>query len=525
MQAFRFALDPTPRQRRMLLSHAGAARYAFNWGIDQIAAALEARSAEKAAGGKPVTPVPAHFDLCKAWTAYKNDPANGLGWVGENSASTYQAALRDAHAAWKAFFDSRTGRRAGRPVGRPRYKSKRRTPPAFQMHGDCVRVTYGPATVRKPWRKRMAVHAPRLNLPVIGPVRIMSDHHWRWRQGHQRGADRERNRRRARPLARMVAAGRARIVRVNIVREPDGAWFASVTADVLSPPARALLDAWARRSEQAGTPLPGGWAWKVLPLLDEYSAGEVWAALERSCRDGVAPDPKALGRMLREARKAGPSLAASRPAACPPPTRRQREGGTVGVDLGVRDLATLSTGETVDNPRYLEAALADLRRAQRALSRTQEGSRRRERARRKVALLHARARRARRGATIRAVTGLTRRYEHIVVEGWDVQRAAQHASEDLPARVRRARNRALMDAACGDFRARLALAAPQAGSTVTVLDRHLPSGRTCSACGAVRDKPLPPAEEKWECPACGHSAPRRLNTARALVRLASQAAP
>ena len=523
IRAFRFALDPTPRQERMLQSHAGGARFAYNWGIEQIARALDARQAEKDAREKPSTPIPGHFDLCRMWTAHKNDPASGLHWVGENSADVYYAALRDAAAAWAAYFASRAGRRAGRPVGRPRFKSKRTTQPAFQMHSSTVRVTYGPATVRKPWRKRMPVHAPRLNLPVIGSVRIMSDHHWRWRQGHLAGADRERNRRRARTLARLVAAGQARIVRVSISQEPDGIWFASVTAEVMTAPARALLQAWAHRCEQSGAPMPGTWAWKVLPLLGQYSAGEIWAALERG--GDVAPDPKILGQRLREARQADPSLAASRPAACPPPTRRQRAGGTAGVDLGVRHLATLSTGQTISNPGYLEAALAGLRRAQRAASRAQKESRRRERARHKVALLHARVRRARRGAIIRAVTRLVRAHERIVVEGWDVQRITRQ-DKGIPATVRRARRRALADAAAGELRARLQLAAPRAGCTVIVLPAHVPTGRTCGACGAVKDRPIPPAEETWRCPACGHTADRRLNTARALVRLAApQTAP
>src|SRR6266581_722864 len=71
-QAYRFALDPTPRQARMLASHAGGSRFAYNWGLARIIAALDAREAEKEAGGEPVTPLPSHFDLCKAWTVHKN---------------------------------------------------------------------------------------------------------------------------------------------------------------------------------------------------------------------------------------------------------------------------------------------------------------------------------------------------------------------------------------------------------------------------------------------------------------------
>src|SRR5690606_33656410 len=68
---------------------------------------------------------------------------------------TYQAALRDAHGAWKKFFDSRTGRRKGRAMGRPRFKSRHKTAPSFQMHGSV----------------RMADKS-HIVLPKVGPVKV-----------------------------------------------------------------------------------------------------------------------------------------------------------------------------------------------------------------------------------------------------------------------------------------------------------------------------------------------------------------
>jgi putative transposase len=50
IQAFRFALDPTPRQVRYLLRHAGAARLAYNWGLARIRANLDQRAAERSYG-------------------------------------------------------------------------------------------------------------------------------------------------------------------------------------------------------------------------------------------------------------------------------------------------------------------------------------------------------------------------------------------------------------------------------------------------------------------------------------------
>jgi putative transposase len=67
----------------------------------------------------------------------------------------------------------------------------------------------------------------------------------------------------------------------------------------------------------------------------------------------------------------------------------------VGVDLGLHRLATLSTGEKIENPRHLQARLRYLRQQQRCLSRRQQGSRRRERQKLRVARAHAKIRQAR----------------------------------------------------------------------------------------------------------------------------------
>ena len=65
---------------------------------------------------------------------------------------------------------------------------------------------------------------------------------------------------------------------------------------------------------------------------------------------------------------------------------------SVGVDLGLKDLATLSTAEKIANPKRYHARLRYLRQQQRCLARRQKGSRRREKQRLRVARAHARVR-------------------------------------------------------------------------------------------------------------------------------------
>ena len=46
IQAYRFALDPTPEQDAVLRSHCGGQRFAFNWGLALVTAVMNQRNAE-----------------------------------------------------------------------------------------------------------------------------------------------------------------------------------------------------------------------------------------------------------------------------------------------------------------------------------------------------------------------------------------------------------------------------------------------------------------------------------------------
>ena len=102
IQAYRFALDPAPAQERMLGSHAGAARFAWNWGLARCQQRYQAE-------GRWYSGIELH----KLWNAEKKaDPA--LAWWAENSKCVYQEAFRDLDRALRDFIRSRKGRaRAG----------------------------------------------------------------------------------------------------------------------------------------------------------------------------------------------------------------------------------------------------------------------------------------------------------------------------------------------------------------------------------------------------------------------------
>jgi putative transposase len=174
----------------------------------------------------------------------------------------------------------------------------------------------------------------------------------------------------------------------------------------------------------------------------------------------------------------------------------------VGVDLGLKDLATLSTGEKIQNPKRYHARLRHLRQQQRCLARRQKGSRRREKQRLRVARAHARVRQERQAALHALTTRLVREFDLICIEDLNVNALARglHA-------------RAIHDVAFSEVRRQLAYKSDWYGKILVEVDRWYPSSKTCSACRHTLDA-LRLDERRWKCPRCGICHDRDVNAAR-----------
>ena len=117
LQAYQFALDPTPRKQGSLASHLGAARFAYNWGLELVTTRLDQQ--KRGEGVRVPWTLP---ELRWEWNRAKEDVAP---WWQENSKEAYNSGLDALGRALKAWNDSRHSRRKGRPVGFPRRKTKR----------------------------------------------------------------------------------------------------------------------------------------------------------------------------------------------------------------------------------------------------------------------------------------------------------------------------------------------------------------------------------------------------------------
>jgi putative transposase len=178
----------------------------------------------------------------------------------------------------------------------------------------------------------------------------------------------------------------------------------------------------------------------------------------------------------------------------------------VGVDVGLKDVAVLSTGEKIANPRHLQRSERRLKHAQRNLSRKQNGSKNREKARRKVAREHARIADQRRDGLHQLTTRLIRENQTVCVESLAVKNLV--CNHPLA--------KAIGDIGWGELVRQLEYKAEWYGRTLVKIDRWYPSSKRCHACGHVLDS-LSLDVRQWTCPACGVRHDRDINAAQNIL--------
>ena len=197
--------------------------------------------------------------------------------------------------------------------------------------------------------------------------------------------------------------------------------------------------------------------------------------------------------------------------------------GHVGVDLGVKRIATLSDGTTVENPHTLKASMRRQRRIQRKLNRRKQGSKRWVEAKHGLQKVAAQVARQRRDRMDKLTTMLATTYQDISIEDLNVKgmtkRPKAKENPDNPGQYlpngRKAKaglNKEILDAGFGTFRRMLEYKCALSGARLHIINRWYPSSKTCSNCGAVKAK-LSLKERIYVCDQCGLVIDRDLNAA------------
>lgn len=248
-----------------------------------------------------------------------------------------------------------------------------------------------------------------------------------------------------------------------------------------------------------------------LPRIGEVRTCESTHKLARKVESGVARIRSATLSFQRG--RWHVSFSVDVPDLDPAPRSGSR---VVGVDLGIKALATLSTGEQVPNPRHLDAELKRLRRAQRKCSRRvgpdrrtrQEPSNRWRKARARADRIHTRVANLRRNDTHQLTTRLVRDFDTVVIE--DLYVAGLLRNRRLA--------RQIAGANWAEIRRQVTYKAERAGVRLVVADRWFASSKTCSGCGTAKAK-LALSERTYVCTACGLVLDRDINAAANLAQL------
>jgi putative transposase len=185
-------------------------------------------------------------------------------------------------------------------------------------------------------------------------------------------------------------------------------------------------------------------------------------------------------------------------------------GRTVGVDLGLTHFATLSTGEKVENPRYLEQKLARLAREQRRLARKVKGSANYGKQKRRVAKVHARIADQRKDFLHKLTTRLIRENQAVAVETLNVAGMVKN----------RKLARHIGQAGWAEFVRMLDYKAEQYGRAVHRVGRFETTTGLCSACGHRPGK-LPLSVRVWTCEMCSAEHDRDVNAAQNIAACVS----
>ncbi len=186
LQAYRFALDPSPTIERACRAHVGAKRFAFNWGLALVKDRLAARHR-----GEPVTVPYTLPALRREWNHRK---AVVAPWWPEHSKEAYSAGLDGLARALRNHRESCQGKRKGRRIGFPAFRKKGREHQSVRFTTGAIRVA----------------DRTHIVLPRMGGIRT-----------HEPTT----------ALLERLRDGRARILSATLSAE-GGRWYVSFTCDV-----------------------------------------------------------------------------------------------------------------------------------------------------------------------------------------------------------------------------------------------------------------------------------------------------
>lgn len=187
----------------------------------------------------------------------------------------------------------------------------------------------------------------------------------------------------------------------------------------------------------------------------------------------------------------------------------KKEKNEVGIDVGIKNFATLSNGVVYENIKTTEKYAKRLAVLQKRLARKQKGSKNREKAKLAVQRLNMKLANVRNDYLNKISTAIAKQYSFVGVEDLNVQGMLKN--HNLA--------KSIADCSWSEFFRQLQYKCSWYGCELQKIGRFEPSSKTCSHCGCVLDK-LPLSKREWTCPHCGTRHDRDVNAAKNILAIA-----
>ena len=185
-----------------------------------------------------------------------------------------------------------------------------------------------------------------------------------------------------------------------------------------------------------------------------------------------------------------------------PEKQKFSESATVGIDVGIKDFTVLSTGEKIENPKYLKNSLQRLKVLQKRVSRKQKGSKNRAKARQRLSNIHEKISNQRNDFQHQLSFRIISENQAIALETLNVK--GMQKNHCLA--------QSISDTSWSSFVTKLEYKAEWFGKTILKIGMFEPSSKICNVCGYYKSD-LTLKDREWQCPDCKTKHDRDINAA------------